>query len=131
MYADATVLAPYSFRDRMDEAKDAAVHRDRSRPLARVLERRGPLIDYWPVSVVCEVLKGPDGIPLSATRVKTLANQGRFGKCKRSKVGKGRAILIPVHWQSDNSYKLKIERGKRGPVLRSLLLSPGPEEVPF
>jgi hypothetical protein len=108
MYADSTALEPYSFRERMDEAKDAAATRDLSRPLRRVKERRGPLIDYWPVPVVADVLG------VSHARVKFLAARGRFGKAKRSKTGKGRPWLIPVHWQPDGTYRLELRTGSRG-----------------
>ena len=130
VYADWADLYAPSFRDRMDDAKDIAFHRDRSRPLARVLDRPGPLIRWITVAEAAMLLAGPDDEPVSHARVKALVSQGRFGKCRRRPTGKGRAILIPTHWQSDGTYKLALERGRRGPKLR-MLLSPGHEEVPF
>jgi hypothetical protein len=135
IYAEWGDLYPTSFRERMDEAKDAALIRNAritGRPLARVLDRPGPLIEWWSVEHVREVLKGPDGLPLSAARVKVLAANGRFGRCKRKKTGKGHAWLIPAHWQPDNTYRLRLERGRRGPKL-AYLRSPAPDNdpVPF
>lgn len=131
MYAEPWELAPTSFRERMESAKDAALHRDASKARARVKERRGPLIEYWSVSFVA----GELGV--TETRVKALCASGRFGKCRRSRSGKGRPYLIPAHWQRDGSYRLKLEPGKRGPKFRAgvdvpvdLELSPS-GEIPF
>ena len=124
VYADWADLYAPSFGNRMADAKDAAFHRDRSRPLARVLDRPGPLVEWWTVAHVADVLG------VSEARVKALAAQGRFGKCKRPRTGKGSPWAIPAHWQSDNTYSLRLERGRRGPKLRALALSPA-EVVPF
>ena len=122
----ADLYAP-SFGDRMADARDAAFHSDRSRPLARVLDRPGPLVEYWPVAHVADVLG------VSQARVKVLAATGRFGRCKRPRTGKGSPWMIPAHWQPDNTYRILLGRGKRGPKLRALALSPTAikDPVPF
>lgn len=108
MYAGHEALEPYSFRRIMDDLKDASATRDHSRPLRRVLERRGPLIAYWDVRTAATVLG------VSEARVKVLCASGRLGKCRRSRAGKGRGWRIPVFLQPDGSYRLELRTGTRG-----------------
>lgn len=101
-----------SFRDRMEEAHDAAQQRDYSLLRGTVTYRLERLRESWTV----EQLAALWGV--SVSRVKALCGQGRIQGARRSKHGKGRPWGIQVHRQPDGTYLPRLTTGSRGPAIR-------------
>jgi len=117
MFGESHAFDP-SFRERMDDAQEAARTRLESRAYlgARVTRARPALRLWWTLADLCAYLGIPEK-PVSPARAKFLLGTGRVKGASRAGTGKGSPWRLPAYRQPDGSYKPTISQGKRGPSL--------------
>ena len=114
-----------TFSERMDEAKDAALHRDYSRVLATVTGRRKPLTAWWSVELAAQQLG------VKPRRVRQLIARGAFPRTRQTGRGRGSPHEVLAYLLPDGkTYGLRVKAGRRGP-LAPYSLSESDEEIPL
>jgi hypothetical protein len=115
MYCYEDTYAP-SFRERMDDAQEAARTRVESRAYlrGRITYQRPAMRQYWTVARVAAYMG------VSESRVKLLCAKRRIRGARRAGQGRGTPWRVPVYRHKDGKYHPTITPGKRGPKLKPL-----------
>lgn len=123
-YADWPAYETPSFRDYMDDQREAAEQRSRNRcrELGRVSYRVPKATHLLSASALAAQLG------VSTARVKLLCSQGRIAGAYRRRKGQGRPWAIPAFWNG-KGYTVNISAGTRGPLAAYALSLGG--RVPF
>jgi len=122
---EASPLDWNTFAERMDEAKDAALHRrDRLAYLGGSVTWRIPNARIY---ITAEDAAKQLGV--SPRRVRVLCEQRRIPGARRSRAGKGRGWLVPAERRSGGDYFVSVSPKTKGPALRAQVLSTA--DLPF